>query len=560
MRVSRTTIIHADVMQGLRLLPDESVHMVMTSPPYWGQRDYSVAPSVWGGDPKHNHRGLWRPAGTRHRGGPAGKSHQRAGRDNTQRDAVGDIRLGEYCMCGAWRGQLGLEPTIGLYVEHVVDVFREVRRVLRKDGTFWLNIGDTYNSNTGQQNLRQSIANTRGGAIKVGTPEYRLRRPNAGNVKGKELCLIPEKLIVALQESGWWIRRDIIWAKDTCMPESCRDRPTTAHEYLWLLTKRPKYFYDALAIAEPSSPDTHARMKRARTEAFHAPGQDPHRGVMGVRTNTNGVNRKIRVPTGWDQSEGHHHGKQGRYGTKQNESFSAAISPDLVPLRNKRSVWTINPEPFAEAHFATFPTKLVEPCILAGTSEKGCCPHCYAPHVRLVKVKYHTNRERGEWAKRGQDKRGMARSEAMYEYGAAVREEQTLGWHPSCTCEGEWYKASFIDVDKKRKTIRKWRATKEVSAPVAATALDPFGGAGTVGLVASRLQRHTILIEIKPEYVEMARRRITADAPLLADIQILKPKGVISHGKEVQRQEAETEAGTGSRVLSTEGAPAGASV
>jgi len=537
--VNRTTIIHADVMQGLALLGDESVHMVMSSPPYWGQRDYSIPPSVWGGDSAHPH--VWTPAGTRHRGGPAGKSHQRAGRDNTQRDAVGDIRLGDYCMCGAWRGQLGLEPTIDLYVQHVVEVFREVRRVLRKDGTFWLNIGDTYSSGgrggepddgtstiTGAGRRHSRVERARGGGYTPGSYMGRAWVPPPPGVKSKELCLIPERLVIALQADGWWVRRDIIWAKDTCMPESCRDRPTTAHEYLWLLSKRPKYFYDALAIAEPSSPDSHARMKRAHA-VYHAPGQAPQRGAAGPRPNTNnGVNRK--VPSGWDQDKGKHQSKRGRHTPKQNASMSAAISPDLVPLRNKRSVWVVNPEPFPGAHFSTFPTKLVEPCILAGTSAKGVCPACAAPYARLVKVKYHTNRERGEWVKRAKDARGMARSEAMFEYGSAVREEQTLGWRSSCKCE--------------------------TAAPVPAVVLDCFGGAGTVALVANRLQRDAVLIEIKPEYIEMALRRIKDDAPLLADVQILK--GGEIYGKEEARQETQAESSTRAGVLSKEGAPAGA--
>lgn len=550
--MNRTTIIHADVMAGLRLLPDESVHCVVTSPPYWGLRDYGVPSSVWGGDPEHLHR--W--GDVQIRGGPAGgqgATSQRPGRANVKTQRRSDDRLGQFCKCGAWRGSLGLEPTPYLYVAHLVTVFREVRRVLRHDGTCWLNIGDCYATGGGkvgehpgggaqgarwkgeitrhrdglrrQDKTRATRDGSHAGkhtAMAALGPMTQPNRMPIPGLKPKDLVLIPQRLVIALQEDGWWVRRDIIWAKDTCMPESARDRPTTAHEYLWLLTKRPKYYYDALAIAEPSSPDTHARMKRAHS-AYQAPGQDPQRGAAGPRANTNGVNRKVRFPSGWDPSDGDHHQSRGRYTPRQNKSFSESISPDLVPLRNKRSVWTINPEPFAEAHFATFPTKLVEPCILAGTSAKGNCPACMAPYVRIVKVKYHTNRERGEWAKRGQDERGMARSAAMYEYGAAVREEQTLGWRPSCKCGHD--------------------------RTFPATILDPFGGAGTVGLVANRLRRHAILIEIKPEYVEMARRRIAVDAKMFADIEILKLKGGETDGKEA-KQETEAEASARAGVLS----------
>lgn len=344
-------VLEGDCRDVLKTLPDESVHCVVTSPPYWGLRDYGVA------------------------------------------------------------GQLGLEETPVEYIAEMVEVFREVRRVLRSDGTAWVNMGDSYATVGGASTPQMGEAfKDRQRGQEVVCRSKRMGRgagrwgggnnPAAGLLKPKDLCGTPWRLAFALQDDGWWLRQDIIWAKPNPMPESVRDRCTKAHEYLFLLAKSERYYYDAEAIKEPASENTHARYK---------------------------------MPDGWDTGPGGHgsYHRNGREkgkvkiaaagsGIKANDSMAPAINGPTDD-RNKRSVWTVATAPFKEAHFATFPPALIEPCILAG-------------------------------------------------------------------------------------------------CPAGGTVLDPFGGAGTTGMVADRHHRDAILIELKPEYAAIARRRITNDSPLFAEV------------------------------------------
>jgi len=258
--MSTWQILHGDVRDGLRTLPDASVQMCVTSPPYWRLRDYGVA------------------------------------------------------------GQLGLEATPDAYVSALVDVFREVRRVLKDDATLWLNLGDSYANDTkwggssGGKHVKALHGATGIGRQKVAT-----------GLKPKDLIGIPWLVAFALRADGWYLRADIIWAKPNPMPESVTDRPTKAHEYLFLLTKSPRYYYDWKAITEPVSGTAHGR--------------------------GSGVNPKAAL---------------NAPGAKQNASFSAATA-GLVDERNKRSVWTVATQPYPEAHFATFPEALIAPCIFAGS-------------------------------------------------------------------------------------------------------------------------------------------------------------------------------------------------
>ena len=315
-------ILQGDCLDVLATLPDESVQCVVTSPPYWGLRDYGVP------------------------------------------------------------GQLGLEATPEEHCQTMVKVFREVRRVLRTDGTLWLNYGDCYYS----QGTRKH-GGWNGSSYDGGDNPQKNVGQSAGDfaphevLKTKDLIGMPWRVALALQADGWYLRSDIIWHKPNPMPESVTDRPTKSHEYVFLLTKAARYFYDADAVREDFDPAS------LRTERKTS-GQNK-RNHLGDLARTTPVGRTCGV---------HENG------------------------RNLRDVWTIPTHAMPEAHFATFPPALVEPCIKAG------CPK-----------------------------------------GGAV--------------------------------------------------LDPFGGAGTVGLVADRLGRDAVLIELNPEYVEMARRRIYNDCPMFTTVE-----------------------------------------
>lgn len=302
-------ILQGDCREVLKTLPDESVHCIVTSPPYWGLRDYGVG------------------------------------------------------------GQIGLELSPEAFVAALVGVFSEVHRVLRSDGTLWLNLGDSY--------ARMQEGNVPQSKNPDCPPPTMLGRVKNAGLKAKDLVGIPWRVAFALQAAGWWLRQDLIWAKPNVMPESVTDRCTKAHEYIFLLAKSERYYFDAAAIAEPIAEST--ANDRVDTGRFR-----PERGFPG------------------SPSAG-----SGRLGDKD--------------TRNKRSVWTVPTHPYKDAHFATFPPKLIEPCILAGCPEGG-------------------------------------------------------------------------------------------------TVLDPFGGAGTTGLVADRQGRNAILIELNPEYADMARKRIQNDAPLFAEV------------------------------------------
>jgi DNA modification methylase len=261
-------------------------------------------------------------------------------------------------------GQIGLEPTPDEYVAKLVEVFREVRRLLRDDGTVWLNLGDSYAANRSCQvpdGKWTDVGNSKG-----------MKAAELG-AKPKDLLGIPWRVAFALQADGWYLRSDIIWHKPNPMPESVTDRPTKAHEYIFLLSKSPRYYYDAAAIAEDTG----------------KAGGPPR--VFGAKV--------------------------------QEGTLRQDVGREFVDNgnRNRRTVWTVPTSPYSGAHFATFPPDLIEPCILAGCPPDG-------------------------------------------------------------------------------------------------TVLDPFGGAGTTGLVADRLQRNALLIELNPEYAEMARNRITGDAPLFAEV------------------------------------------
>jgi len=291
-------------------LANETVQTVVTSPPYYGLRDYGTA--RWeGGDPECDHK----QATARNDGGRANINgfHGSLATDSDK----GAMNYRDTCgKCGAIRvdNQLGLEPTPEAYVANMVAVFREVKRVLRDDGTLWLNLGDSYASGnmTGKQGPNGITGNRAQNTISIPG-----RKPTNG-LKEKDLVGIPWRVAFALQADGWYLRSDIIWAKPNPMPESVTDRPTKAHEYIFLLTKQARYYYDADAVREEA---TYGGYKDARSY--------------------NGKNGGDVEDPKWD----------GRGATG----------------RNRRTVWTIPTAPYSGAHFATFPPDLVRPCVLAGS-------------------------------------------------------------------------------------------------------------------------------------------------------------------------------------------------
>ena len=320
-------IICGDALTELRKLPDESVNCCVTSPPYWGLRDYGTA--KWdGGDPDCDHK-----AGRFERGGLSSKQASNTG-------SCGDEATGICPKCGASRidSQLGLERTPEEYVAKMVEVFREVRRVLRTDGTLWLNLGDSYaggaDKTTGRADHGTScptthLAGNSKGAI---NPGPRTTIQTETGLKPKDLVGIPWRVAFALQADGWYLRSDIIWAKPNPMPESVRDRCTKAHEYIFMLTKSARYWYDAEAIKEPNTPGTIHRLKSGGP-------------VMPIGS-----------------------------GPKQSQLGNNHGGPEFIitsGLANRRSVWTITTKPYAEAHFATFPPEIPELCIKAGCPKDG---------------------------------------------------------------------------------------------------------------------------------------------------------------------------------------------
>jgi DNA modification methylase len=360
------TLYQGHVIDVLKTLPEKSIYTCVTSPPYWGLRDYGTLPLVWPGSGLPNCEHIWEPIELKSRGGKINPDNPDA-KMVPQRQAQGDLRgkgiRSNIChRCGAWLGSLGLEDHPDRFIEHLVEIFREVRRVLRDDGTLWLNLGDTYagggyrsrtkarNEQEGWKGSKQETNKGTSGFLteQVVTPD---------GYKPKDLMGIPWRTAIALQEDGWYLRNDIIWAKPNPMPESVTDRCTKSHEYIFLLSKNKNYYFDNDAIREP-----HADANRMNfTPGSRLHGNDPDRNDndMAERYKTKYVGK----------------GEYGGGGTSfvgHSGNFKADGTPIGHPGgRNKRTVWTVTPKPYKGAHFAVFPQELITPCVLAGAPENG---------------------------------------------------------------------------------------------------------------------------------------------------------------------------------------------
>lgn len=362
-------VLAGDALDVLAGLPDGLAQTCITSPPYWGLRDYGVAPRVWDGDP-----------GCRHRWDSGGRGH-------------GKEQGGCFCSrCGAWKGCLGLEPDPDLYVSDLVAVLREVRRVLREDGTLWLVLGDSFAANRSYQPRDR----TRG---ETGEPSPERAQ---GAPKPKDLVGIPWRVAFALQADGWWLRSDIVWAKPNTMPESVTDRPTRAHEFVFLLTKSPRYFYDAEAVREPDK----------------------------GRRSGNGFKRPERLSYGG--------GEEAR---GQDLEWVGGAG------RNRRSVWTVPTQCFKGAHFATFPEALVEPCLLAGSSPTACRT-CGGPWRRIVDARRLLDGKKeikGGWTKADNLHSGRALEATGYGSSRVEIRRRTIGWEPTCGHDDPSARCTVLD-------------------------------------------------------------------------------------------------------------------
>jgi DNA modification methylase len=415
-------ILVGDVLAGLRAMPDASVQCVVTSPPYsraveaggeaWGLRDYGV------------------------------------------------------------EGQIGLEPTPEEYVERMVGVFREVRRVLRDDGVIWVNLGDSYSTHAAgvveDPMAKSTLAGVRTQVVANRSSRAMGVYQKCKSLPEKNLVGIPWRVAFALQADGWYLRSDIIWSKSACvpstaedkpnpMPESVTDRPTKSHEYVFLLTKSSRYFYDADAVREEHKQESLARVE----QGWHCDRLNQGNSLARGEPSAISVSK---MGDRWCNPAG----------------------------RNRRSVWEVATQPTPEAHFATMPEALVEPCIKAGTSERGCCPTCGAPWRRVTEREEDAGLARSaggkadeqpetDRAKRLGQRRNAARA-AGGDHTNPFGGRMTARWAPTCTCSA--------------------------GDPIPCTVLDPFGGSGTVAKVARDLGRSSVMIELNPAYVGIMKKRL----------------------------------------------------
>lgn len=382
-------LLQGDCLEVLRTLEAGTVQTCVTSPPYYGLRNYGV------------------------------------------------------------EGQIGLEESPEAYIAKLVAVFAEVKRARKDDGTLWVNIGDSY-AGSGKGEGTEGTKQKTNRAWDIDRSKRLAPRwgggnlPATGDLKPKDLIGIPWMLAFALRADGWYLRSEIIWHKPNPMPESVTDRPTKSHEQIFLLSKSSRYYYDAEAIAEP---------------ALNA-------------------GEPIKMPDGMATYEGSHgtiH-KDGREKGAANNAIQSAT-------RNKRTVWTVNSAPYKEAHFATYPPKLIEPCILAGTSARGECPKCGKAWERVVErgalVSTDGTSDDYKPTKATDDPKIKGRSDGWVPNHYI--EKTTAGWRAQCDCGEE---------------------------PVPQTVLDPFSGSGTTGAVATGHGRNYIGIELNAEYITLSMQRI----------------------------------------------------
>lgn len=542
-------IINGDAYTVLKRMDDECIHMAVTSSPYYGLRSYGTEPIVWDGDPNCQHEWISKPI--IRKGSTNGRELSTlvsAGSKKTiatgDSNTIGKTKqfrsdTSNFCSkCGAWKGELGQEPTPELFVKHLTTIFHELKRVLRNDGIFWMNIGDSY---SGSNSTKGSVVNKNSISANSGQ-DLGYREKPMGVVPGtkpKDLIGIPWALAFSMRadgaaspqtmytvekikssllqdydtwndvpkhtkrtiedldeewlkasKGGWYLRADIPWVKRSAMPSSVTDRPGSSIEHVFLFSKSPKYYYDHIATMQPSS-ESYNKDKRPR----------------GV------IRQKVNEKTKYDRNDPQYRKfetiagglvalvpKQDGTGNNTYTGFNDRYEPNGLGLRYMRDsdfffkTWqgllhnedgepmalVVNPKGYKGAHFASFPPRLIEPLILAGTSEKGVCPKCGAPWIRITKKGEFINQSWGGEHIKGQKAVGGVEETSCLKTGG-THETITVDWKPTCTCN--------LD-------------------PIPATVLDPFSGSSATGVACKLHNRTYIGIELNPEYVKLSEQRI----------------------------------------------------
>jgi DNA modification methylase len=522
-------ILVGDVLAQLRRLPTASVHCVVCSPPYLGLRDYGLPASVWGGDSACSH--VWGTDGPLRSMRPRpdhsnGEILESRGQQGSASASGFSMSTGRFCtLCGAWRGCLGQEPTVELFIEHLVLIFDEVRRVLRPDGVLFVNLGDSYagsgkgptgHNGIGDQSQRQGFtgvgakhqAGRAQGVIPTQAPRrtgrgirsgkgYELHEPIAmPGLKPKDLMLVPERFAIAMQAAGWWVRSRVAWTKAAPMPESVRDRPVSAWEHVWILTPSERYFWDQEAIRAPLAAKTLTHRGgggQGRAGAMDAAGKiaSGHRNATSpVRaSNPSGANLRNVWSLGPEPSTYDYCGPCDLL-LIGSDRICAQVTVEVTT--NGKTRWKLIGRVcprcggFAEnwvQHFAGFPTALPRLCILAATSEHGACVECGATWRRVVdRTGQLPARERNAGGRAD----NLARP-AQWDQRRNPTRTETVGWEPVCRCD-----------------------TDEVEPCVV---LDIFLGSGTTSVAARHLGRRSIGIELNPRYAALARHRALHDVP-----------------------------------------------
>jgi DNA modification methylase len=493
------TIWQGDCLAALKKMPEQSVHCVVTSPPYWALRDYSACSC--------SIRRYANPvmltmdgANRKPEDGSSGPIDTNDPRCRKKPDPKCELCQGTGEIAGVKEKQLGCESspdcgTLGqaqcgrCFVCAMVAVFRGVRRVLRDDGTAWVNLGDSYASGGG---VNQSTHN--GLAAASERADGKKRNPkkwasqdrvskgvvvsvNPGLPSGN-LVGVPWRVALALQADGWILRQDIVWEKAAPMPESVKNRCTKAHEYVFLFAKQPGYFYDAEAISEPG-------VHRINPKAKPMAGRNAQSSSLWRNAGT----KDVPVEKGQDQSNAifveasRNKRSVWKVETPEVLQWLAEQHPEvfqsyLASLGHKSSVWKIASQGYSEAHFACYPPKLIEPMILAGTSAYGCCADCGAPYKRITKEKQIKRDRPNEYVKR-KGAKGTGNSCANTVAGVEVK---TIGWQKTCTCKTNKIKPCVV--------------------------MDPFLGSGTSAMVAIQNHRHFVGIELNPDYIRLCLKRI----------------------------------------------------